>query len=117
MTKKEIRQRFRDAVFKRAKYACQGPGCTMRATKETAEQNLDAHHVTDRHEFRHGGYVPENGIALCAYCHEKAEEFHRTGEAFEGFAPEELYLIINSSREKAEAADSVPPDVASRRPR
>lgn len=45
-----------------------------------------------------GGYVPENGISLCPSCHEKAEEYHRTGVALPGFSPEDLYKEIRSSR-------------------
>jgi len=48
-----------------------------------------------------GGYVKENGISLCEECHKKAEEFHSTGVAFPGYAPEDLYQKINSSYEKA----------------
>jgi hypothetical protein len=58
---------------------------------------LDAHHITDRNLLPNGGYVKENGITLCADCHIKAEIFHSTGTAIEGFSPEDLYLMIRSS--------------------
>lgn len=58
---------------------------------------LDAHHITDRNEMPNGGYVMENGIALCNECHEKAEQFHSTGESFPGYSPEELYRSIESN--------------------
>lgn len=102
--KKQVRARFRDAVFARAKYRCEGPGCTFRSSPERAVQELDAHHITDRNELPNGGYVPENGISLCAPCHVKAEHFHGTGTALPGFSPDELYVVIGSSREKAERA-------------
>jgi predicted restriction endonuclease len=102
--KKQIRSGFRDAVFARAKYRCEGPGCSFKSSPERAVQELDAHHITDRNEMPNGGYVAENGIALCPPCHEKAEHFHSTGTALPGFHPDELYRIISSSREKAERA-------------
>ncbi len=51
-----------------------------------------------------GGYVTENGISLCPWCHEKAEEFHKTGIAVEGFAPADLYKMVGSSYDLAFAA-------------
>ncbi len=105
MKQKElVRYRFRDAVFKRAGYRCQGRGCEVKATRDTALAVLDAHHVTDRSLMPHGGYVPENGIALCAACHEKAEVFHSTGVALEGWSPVDLYEIIGSTHTDAVAA-------------
>lgn len=66
--------------------------------------NLDAHHITDRTEMPNGGYVKENGISVCDDCHLKAEEFHSTGTAVEGFSPDDLYQKIGSSHEKAVTA-------------
>ncbi|AMV25758.1 hypothetical protein VT84_15280 [Gemmata sp. SH-PL17] len=51
-----------------------------------------------------GGYVAENGISLCASCHEKAEAFHRGDPVPPGFAPAELYALVDSSAEDARAA-------------
>lgn len=48
-----------------------------------------------------GGYVKENGISVCDECHLKAEEFWSTGEAVEGFSPDDLYKLINSSFDEA----------------
>jgi hypothetical protein len=62
---------------------------------------LDAHHITDRTLMPNGGYVKENGISLCPTCHEKAEVFHSTGTALEGWAPEDLYKKVGSSYELA----------------
>jgi hypothetical protein len=65
---------------------------------------LDAHHITDRTQMPHGGYVKENGISVCEECHLKAEAFWSTGTAVEGFAPDELYKLIGSSYEAAVTA-------------
>jgi hypothetical protein len=102
--KKETRDRFRREVFARAGYRCQGPGCTVASTPDRAVEDLDAHHITDRHAMPGGGYVAENGIALCRRrggCHERAEVFHATGTALPGWAPADLYEIIGSSHEQA----------------
>ena len=103
--KKMIRKNFRDKVFARAKYRCQGPGCSFISSLEKADKELDSHHIQNRNSFLNGGYVAENGIALCDKCHIKAEIFHSTGMAFVGFSPDDLYRIINSSFEKAKIAD------------
>jgi 5-methylcytosine-specific restriction endonuclease McrA len=97
--KKAIRKMFRDTVFKRDGFRC--AACGMKSGKDTAEKDLDAHHITDRTLMPNGGYVKENGISLCASCHEKAEEFHSTGIAVTGYSPEDLYKKINSTLEKA----------------
>jgi predicted restriction endonuclease len=100
--KKDVRARFRKLVFSRAGYRCQGPGCRVRATRETAEEVLDAHHITPREQLQAGGYVAENGIALCkSGCHEKAEACLR-GADLPGFGPLDLYRIIGSSQVIAE---------------
>lgn len=91
--KKLIRENFRQRTFKRDDFAC-------RVCRERNEP-LDAHHITDRNLMPNGGYVPENGISLCPVCHEKAEIFHSTGTALEGFAPNDLYNLISSSYDQA----------------
>lgn len=100
--KKYLRALFRCAVFARADYRCEGPGCLFRSSRERSETELDAHHITNRNEMPHGGYVSTNGIALCASCHEKAEVYHATGTPYPGFAPAELYAVIGSSWELAQ---------------
>jgi hypothetical protein len=105
--KKQLRASFRQAVFERDKYKCRG--CGFPASPETAERDLDAHHITDRRELPNGGYVLENGITLCKIrCHELAEVYHISeGRSFEpGYHPSELYLKIHSSSDKAKKADS-----------
>ena len=100
--KKQIRQQFRGAVFARDGFTCRG--CGFVSTPERAEAELDAHHITDRHEMPNRGYVVENGITLCATCHEKAEAFHCGGFVEPGFSPTELYARIGSSENEARGA-------------
>lgn len=97
--KKLIRKNFRDACYRRDKYKC--ATCSFTSSPEKAEEELDAHHITDRREMPNGGYVKENGISLCTECHIKAEQYHSTGEAVPGYSIEELYVVINSTLEKA----------------
>tara|TARA_Y100000310_G_C20558844_1_gene751991 strand:+ start:484 stop:801 length:318 start_codon:yes stop_codon:yes gene_type:complete len=95
-SKKIIRAAFRNDTFTRDKFVCLG--CGERFTLE----GLDAHHITPREQMPNGGYVSENGATLCVYgCHEKAEEWIKTGTGTKGYSPEELYEKISSSREKA----------------
>jgi predicted restriction endonuclease len=100
--KKRVREEFRDAVFRRDRYRCRG--CGLASTREKAVEELDAHHITDRHVMPNGGYVAANGISLCPTCHEKAEVFHSTGVALEGWAPADLYEKIGSNEREAIAA-------------
>ena len=93
--KKQIRENFRNSVFKRDNYRCKKCG---------RNKNLDAHHITDRNEMPNGGYVLENGITLCDdKCHIKAEKWHISNKTnyYEGFHPNDLYELINSSYEVA----------------
>ncbi|WP_439632255.1 HNH endonuclease [Gemmata sp.] len=101
-TKQDVRRRFRSAVFSRDGYSCRV--CGFASTPDRAEADLDAHHITDRHEMPSGGYVAENGIALCAACHLNAEAHHRGEPVPPGFAPAELYALIGSSERAAREA-------------
>lgn len=94
MSKELIREIFRENVFKRDGNAC-------RICK--SKFDLDAHHITDRHEMPNGGYVVENGITLCPKHHMDAEKFHMSnGEAWAyGMHPDDLYKLIGSSKEQA----------------
>lgn len=99
MGKKQIRDNFRNEVFKRDKNTCRV--CNK---KHTDVSELDAHHITDRNEMPNGGYVKENGISVCKdECHMKCEKFHISGgtEWEEGLHPDDLYKIIGSSKELA----------------
>jgi hypothetical protein len=96
--KKQVRDDFREGVFKRDNYQC------LMCGKKNCK--LDAHHIKDRREIPGGGYVLENGITLCAgddqdNCHWKAEQYHATGSAYPGYSPEELFKKIGSSLEQA----------------
>jgi 5-methylcytosine-specific restriction endonuclease McrA len=102
--KKQIRAQFRTDTFKRDKYCC--VGCGKKATPNTAEDALDAHHITNRKDMPGGGYVKENGVSLCkgtdgTSCHEKAEEVLQGIAEHPGFSPEELYAKIGSSYDLA----------------
>lgn len=99
LEKKAIRKAFRDACYKRDNYCC--VMCGFKSSKEKAEQELDAHHITNPKEIINNGYVSLNGISLCPDCHQKAEVFHSTGTPLEGYSVEDLYKKINSSYEKA----------------
>jgi 5-methylcytosine-specific restriction endonuclease McrA len=92
--KKLIRKNFRDVVFKRDGHKCVFCNIT---------ENLDAHHITDRTLMSNGGYVLENGITLCPEHHLIAEIWHTSQHQkwIDGFHPDDLYLNINSSYEKA----------------
>ena len=99
MSKKKIRETFRNEVFKRDKNTCKV------CNKKYADvEMLDAHHITDRHEIVSGGYVKENGITLCKEaCHMRCEKFHISGgsEWEAGLHPDDLYKLIGSSKELA----------------
>lgn len=94
--KKQIRENFRNEVFERDKHKCR---------KCDSSGELDAHHITDRNEMPNGGYVKENGISLCDECHVKAEVWHSSEkkEFVDGYHPNDLYMLINSSYELAVA--------------
>lgn len=84
--------------------------CGYQSNKEQqAEFNdINCHHILDRHLFLNGGYVAENGITLCdapTGCHWKAEHWHATGTPYPGYSAEELYNKIGSSLDKAIEAD------------
>lgn len=97
-TKKQIREYFRLSVIERDKYTCKVCG-----SKSNDINYFDAHHITDRSEMPNGGYVKENGITLCKLCHVKCEKYHiSNGKEYEsGLHPDDLYLMINSSKEIA----------------
>lgn len=98
-TKKQVREKFRTDVFQRDKNTCQ-----VCQKKHTDVSGLDAHHITDRKLMPNGGYVKENGITVCEEkCHMIVEFFHITGgESWhKGYHPDDLYKMINSSKELA----------------
>lgn len=94
-SKKQVRARFREAVWTRDAHACRMCGDT--------DSPLDAHHITDRNEMPQGGYVAANGISLCPPCHIKAEIYHTSAHTScpEGWHPDDLYRVIGSSLREA----------------
>ncbi len=113
LLKKQIRAAFRISVFRRDRYCCVmcgKPGQDRQDSEahksfhNTPEDDLailDSHHISDRNTLPSGGYVKENGASLCEECHELAEYFHQLGEAYPGYAPEDLYAKIGSCYEMA----------------
>ena len=96
--KKIIRKNFRESVLRRDVYKCRVCGRN--------DVKLDIHQITDRTLMTSQGYCIENGITLCDTengCHIKAEKYHISGgEIFiNGFHPNDLYKLINSSYEIA----------------
>lgn len=87
---KEWRKNFVKQVFERDKNKCKLCGAT---------ENLDAHHIQNRHEMPNGGYVIESGISLCPEHHLQAEQYHISGNTtgITGMMPDDLYKLINSS--------------------
>lgn len=92
--KKDIRNNFKSEVIKRDNFKC-------KCCPET--KSLTVHHIQDRNDILNGGYVKENGISLCEECHLKAEQYHINDgvEWIDGFHPDDLYKLINSSYELA----------------
>lgn len=102
MSKKAIRETFRNDVFKRDKNTCKL--CNTKVTDDDVRDKMDAHHITDRSEMPNGGYVKENGITVCKdECHMMVEAFHISqGDWWEeGLHPDDLYKLIGSSKELA----------------
>lgn len=90
--KKLVRETFRTEVFTRDNYKCK--------VCNDSHIDIDAHHITDRHQMPNGGYVKENGITLCPRCHIMAEKYHLTKGSrwYDGYTPLELYKLIGSSK-------------------
>ena len=64
-------------------------------------EDLDVHHITDRHEMSNGGYVMSNGITLCPEHHLKSERWNKWYVDLIIYSPGELYMKIGSSYEQA----------------
>ena len=92
--KKLARQKFRDEVLKRDRNRC---------VVCKTEDNIEAHHITDRELMPGGGYVKENGVTLC-HEHVEMAEAHRTKSedgAVAELAPVKLYNKVGSNYDKA----------------
>ncbi len=97
---------FREAVFRRDADRCRVCGAKA----------IDAHHVMPREELTRGGYVAENGVALCGDCRLLAEagialerlrkrQVHQADRVdLDAWGIDALYASIGSSREIAAAA-------------
>jgi predicted restriction endonuclease len=85
--KKEVRRRFREAVFARDGHHCKFCPAT---------EDLDAHHITDRHDMPDGGYTLDNGITVCPEHHLLCEKYHISGgkEWEPGMHPDDLHKLI-----------------------
>lgn len=90
MSKKEIRERFRNECFKRDGFKC---------VECNETEYLEVHHITNRKEFKNGGYIKENGITLCPTHHLLAE--HKM------YTKRQLYQKINSTFEEAQKLDKL----------
>ena len=90
---KELRTLFREKCLSRDNNSCVICG---------SKEDLDAHHITDRHRLAYDGYSVFNGITLCSIHHLMAEKYHSTnGKEWEiGFHPDDLYKLIRSSFDK-----------------
>lgn len=121
--KREVRDSFRNDVFKRDNYTCKV--CGYGPFEYNPVDIFDAHHITDRSKMPNGGYVKENGITVCKdakpnfaalidpelyheiftmlSCHMRCEQFHISdGENWEeGLHPDDLYKKVDSSLELA----------------
>lgn len=89
---KRWRKQFNEDCLKRDKNQC--VFCDI-------VEGLDVHHITDRHDMPNGGYVLTNGVTVCGEHHLMCEEYHMSGQPIDGFHPDDLYLKIGSSYEKA----------------
>lgn len=89
---KQWRKQFNEDCLKRDKNKCVFCDKT---------ENLDVHHITDRHEMPNGGYVASNGITVCQEHHLMCEEYHKNLKAASGFYPADLYKKIGNSHSQA----------------
>lgn len=89
---KQWRKEFNQVCLKRDKNKCVFCNQT---------ENLDVHHITDRHDMPNGGYVLANGITVCEDHHWECEQHHMGNECKPEYLPEALYIKIGSSYEKA----------------
>jgi len=64
-------------------------------------KKLDVHHIINRKEIENGGYSLYNGITLCEEHHYLAELYYQSEITDEEYSHENLFKLINSSKEKA----------------
>lgn len=64
-------------------------------------EDLDVHHITDRHDMPNGGYTITNGITVCQEHHLKCEKWDEWIVDLVLYKPDNLYMMIGSSYEQA----------------
>ena len=90
---KRWRKEFREGCFERDGHKCKFCDKT---------EDLDAHHITDRHDMPNGGYGKKNGITVCDDHHLLCEEYHMNdGICNPEYHPDELYRKIGTSYDEA----------------
>ena len=89
---KRWRKQFNEDCLKRDNNKC-------RFCNDT--DDLDVHHIIDRHEMPNGGYVMSNGVTVCNVHHNLCEDWHRGGGGIVAFSPIEVFKAIGSSYEQA----------------
>ncbi len=65
---KKWRREFNSSCLKRDENKC--------VFCDTTE-DLNVHHITDRHEMPNGGYATSNGVTVCETYHHDCEAYHR----------------------------------------
>ena len=89
---KRWRKSFNESCLERDGHKCVFCGAT---------ENLDVHHITNRHEMPNGGYATSNGITVCNDDHLKCEGYNGYDVTNDGFSPNDLYKKIGSSYSEA----------------
>jgi hypothetical protein len=89
---KRWRKQFNESCLER-----DGHKCVFCQEKD----NLDVHHITDRHDMPNGGYGAKNGITVCNEHHLKCEEFHIYGTCEPEYHPKALYAKIGTTYDEA----------------
>jgi hypothetical protein len=74
---------WRISVYKRDKFSCQWPHCTVKNKK------LNAHHIKNWAQFPGLRFVVDNGITLCRYHHDMIKGLE------ESYAPTFMRIIAS----------------------
>ena len=85
---KRWRKSFNEGCLERDGYKCVFCNKT---------ENLDVHHITDRHEMPNGGYHITNGITVCNNHHLECEKYHMDEPCEEQYLPCSLYRKIGTT--------------------
>jgi 5-methylcytosine-specific restriction endonuclease McrA len=108
--KKRFREEMKRLTHERDRNRCVGCSVMIGGVLRdgTTCKDLDAHHITPRHEMPKGGYSLFNLVSLCIICHREAENFLQGMSLNQDFSPETLYKKIGSSEQLALEADGSP---------